>query len=104
MLAVHDIGSISISNCVYDRPSAWFCSCLLLQAMLDVAADAGLLATSLQVISVMQMVMQARWNHENSILILPHLQSFHLSRLRRPWVVSVNVHQVYYIAILSWRC
>jgi len=57
---------------------------VVLQAMLDVAADAGLLATSLQVISMMQMLIQARWNHENSILILPHLQPFHLARLQRP--------------------
>jgi len=56
----------------------------MLQAMLDVSADAGLLPTSLQVITVMQMVMQARWNDDNSILMLPHLQSFHLSRLLRP--------------------
>jgi len=56
----------------------------MLQAMLDVSADTGLLATSLQVISVMQMVMQARWNHDNSILMLPHLQPFHLARLQRP--------------------
>jgi len=58
--------------------------CVLLQAMLDVSADAGLLATSLQVINVMQMVMQARWHHDNSVLILPHLQPFHLARLQRP--------------------
>jgi len=55
-----------------------------LQAMLDVSADAGLLASSLQVISLMQMVMQARWHHENSILMLPHLLPFHLARLHRP--------------------
>jgi len=52
--------------------------------MLDVTADAGLLATSLQVISIMQMVMQARWSYENSILMLPHLKSYHLAQLRRP--------------------
>jgi len=52
--------------------------------MLDVAADGGLLATSLQVITVMQMVMQARWNHDNPILTLPHLQPYHLARLWRP--------------------
>ena len=56
----------------------------MLQAMLDVSADAGLLATSLQVINVMQMVLQARWHQDNSVLMLPHLQSFHLSRLHHP--------------------
>jgi len=59
--------------------------------MLDVSADAGLLATSLQVVNVMQMVMQARWHHESSILILPHLQSFHLARLQCPSVVLVKM-------------
>lgn len=58
--------------------------CLTLQAMLDVAADGGLLATSLQVIILMQMVMQARWNHDSSVLTLPHLQAYHLDRLRHP--------------------
>jgi len=52
--------------------------------MLDMAADGGLLATSLQVVTLMQMVMQARWHHDNSILMLPHLQTYHLGRLRRP--------------------
>jgi len=60
----------------------WYC--VTSQAMLDVVADAGLLATSLQVISLMQMVLQARWNYDNSLLTLPHLQPFHLARLRRP--------------------
>lgn len=76
---------LSLRLCVYDWPCA-VCGadCVMLQAMLDVSADAGLLATSLLVINVMQMVMQARWNHDNSILMLPHLQSFHLARLQRP--------------------
>jgi len=76
---------LSLPLCVYDWPCAVHgAGCVMLQAMLDVSADAGLLATSLQVINVMQMVMQARWNHDNFILMLPHLQSFHLARLRRP--------------------
>jgi activating signal cointegrator complex subunit 3 len=56
----------------------------VLQAILDVSADAGWLATTLQVINLMQMLLQARWHYDNTLLTLPHLQPHHLSRLRRP--------------------
>jgi len=55
----------------------------VLQAMLDVAADAGFLVTTLQVINVMQMVIQARWHTDNSLLTLPGVYPHHVSMLTR---------------------
>jgi len=46
--------------------------------MLDVSADQGWLVTALQVIHVIQMVLQGRWYHDNTLLTLPHLQTYHL--------------------------
>ena len=50
----------------------------ILQAMLDVAADSGWLVTVLRIIQVIQMVVQGRWIHDNTLLTLPHLQTFHV--------------------------
>ncbi|KAL7638072.1 UNVERIFIED_CONTAM: hypothetical protein RMT77_011697 [Armadillidium vulgare] len=45
----------------------------ILQAMLDVCGCAGWLAAALQVQVLMQMVVQARWHTDSTILILPFL-------------------------------
>lgn len=54
----------------------------VLQAMLDVVADKGWLVASLQVITLIQMVIQGRWWHDSSLLILPHLEPYHLHCFR----------------------
>ncbi|XP_076445059.1 activating signal cointegrator 1 complex subunit 3-like isoform X3 [Babylonia areolata] len=54
----------------------------ILQAMLDVSADRGWLVTSLQVILLLQMVVQGRWWHDSSLLLLPHLELYHLPYFR----------------------
>lgn len=46
----------------------------ILQAMIDVAAESGWLSTTLQIQNIMQMIIQARWTNESSILILPHVE------------------------------
>ncbi|GFS12419.1 activating signal cointegrator 1 complex subunit 3-like [Elysia marginata] len=46
----------------------------VLQAMLDVSADQGWLVTTLNVVQLLQMVVQARWADQSSLLTLPHLQ------------------------------
>ncbi|EDO46714.1 predicted protein [Nematostella vectensis] len=56
----------------------------ILQAMIDVAADEGWLATALRIMHVGQMVVQARWLHDCSLLTLPGIQAQHLSGFRRP--------------------
>jgi activating signal cointegrator complex subunit 3 len=55
----------------------------VLQAMLDMAGEAGFLATALQVINVMQMVIQARWHTDSSLLTLPHLYPHHVNVIKR---------------------
>eukprot|EP00794_Sanderia_malayensis_P000549 gene549-1206_t len=45
----------------------------ILQAMIDVCADQGWLATSLRIIMIIQMVNQGRWHHDCPLLILPHV-------------------------------
>ncbi|XP_042220102.1 activating signal cointegrator 1 complex subunit 3-like [Homarus americanus] len=47
----------------------------ILQAMLDICGCAGWLAAALQVQVLMQMVTQARWHTDNSLLTLPHVNS-----------------------------
>ena len=50
--------------------------------MLDVSADRGWLVTSLQVITLLQMVVQGRWWHDSSLLALPHIELYHLPCFR----------------------
>lgn len=47
----------------------------ILQALLDVCGCAGWLSASLQVQVLMQMVTQARWHTDSSLLTLPHVNS-----------------------------
>ena len=47
----------------------------IIQAMLDVCGCAGWLLPGLEVIVLMQMITQARWHSDSSILILPHVES-----------------------------
>ena len=46
----------------------------VLQAMIDVCAESGWLASTLRVISMLQMCVQARWDTDTSLLCLPHTQ------------------------------
>ncbi len=46
----------------------------ILQAMIDLSAESGWLSTTLQIQTLMQMVVQGRWANENSILTLPHIE------------------------------
>merc|ERR1712111_71711 len=46
----------------------------ILQAMIDVCAENGWLASTLRIIQLMQMVLQARWLKENPLLTLPHME------------------------------
>ncbi|XP_013419499.1 activating signal cointegrator 1 complex subunit 3-like isoform X1 [Lingula anatina] len=54
----------------------------ILQAMLDATADQGNLIPALHVINLVQMVVQGRWAHESSLLILPHIHSYNLHCIR----------------------
>ena len=54
----------------------------ILQALLDVSADQGWLVTSLQVIHLVQMVIQAAWWDRSCLLTLPHVTNYHLYSFR----------------------
>ena len=60
---------------------------IMLQAMLDLVADAGWLCTTLQVIQVIQMLIQGRWNTDSSFLTIPHVEQAHLPAFRQVTVV-----------------
>uniref|UniRef100_A0A914XKB1 Activating signal cointegrator 1 complex subunit 3 n=1 Tax=Plectus sambesii TaxID=2011161 RepID=A0A914XKB1_9BILA len=54
----------------------------ILQAMLDVAADQGWLNTSVNVITLLQMVVQARWHTDPLLTCLPHVDAVVAEGLR----------------------
>ena len=46
----------------------------VLQAMIDVCAESGWLPSTLRVITILQMCVQARWDTDTGLLTLPHTQ------------------------------
>lgn len=56
----------------------------VIQALLDVSADQGWLASTLNVITLMQMVIQGFWSDRHPLLMLPHVlpQDLHLFKSR----------------------
>ena len=54
----------------------------ILQAMMDVAAEGGWLATTLRIQQLLQMVIQAVWYDDPSVLILPHFDPMILPALQ----------------------
>ncbi|KAJ8682588.1 hypothetical protein QAD02_018380 [Eretmocerus hayati] len=50
----------------------------ILQAMIDVVAERGFLSSTLCLIILLQMVLQARWISEPAILTLPYIEAEHL--------------------------
>lgn len=63
----------------------------VLQAMVDVAADASMLATTLSTIHLAQMVVQARWHSDSSLLQLPNVTEDHVQQFaaQRPAVLCL---------------
>ncbi|KAL0173068.1 hypothetical protein M9458_033379, partial [Cirrhinus mrigala] len=43
-------------------------------AMLDVVANEGWLVSALSICNLVQMIIQARWLHDSSLLTLPHIE------------------------------
>ncbi|XP_076242802.1 activating signal cointegrator 1 complex subunit obelus isoform X1 [Calliopsis andreniformis] len=50
----------------------------IIQAMIDTAAEHGWLASTLMIMQLLQMVIQARWFDESAITTLPHVNPEHL--------------------------
>ena len=61
----------------------------ILQAMIDVSAENGWLATTLHIVNIMQMVIQGRWVTESPILILPHLEPHMLYLFKKKKLQSI---------------
>lgn len=74
--------SLPCADYVTDTKSVLDQSIRILQAMMDVAAESGWLATTLRIQQLLQMVVQAIWIEEPAILILPHFDPVILPVLR----------------------
>jgi activating signal cointegrator complex subunit 3 len=55
----------------------------VLQAMVDVAANAGYLDSAINCVHMIQMVIQGRWHSDSSLLTLPGLTVAHIDALER---------------------
>ncbi|KAK0079487.1 hypothetical protein PV325_001204 [Microctonus aethiopoides] len=49
------------------------------QAMIDIAAESGWLSTTLRIIQILQMVIQARWIDDSALITLPYIEKENLS-------------------------
>lgn len=55
----------------------------ILQAMIDIAAERGWLATTLRTQQLMQCVIQARWHDDSPLMTLPHVEAHDLSAFKK---------------------
>ncbi|RWS17895.1 Activating signal cointegrator 1 complex subunit 3-like protein [Dinothrombium tinctorium] len=67
------------SDYLTDLKSVLDQSIRILQAMIDVSAMKGFLATTLRLIVIMQMTTQGRWFDESTVLTLPFIEKAHLA-------------------------
>ncbi|EIE24813.1 Sec63-domain-containing protein [Coccomyxa subellipsoidea C-169] len=67
--------AVPISDYVGDTKGALDNSVRVLQAITDLAADAGWLGTALSTMHLIQGLMQARWWDENALLMLPRMEA-----------------------------
>lgn len=74
--------NLPCADYVTDTKSVLDQSIRILQAMMDVAAEGGWLATTLRIQQLLQMVIQAIWIDDFAILTLPHIDTFILPVLR----------------------
>lgn len=51
------------------------------QAMIDIVAEKGWLASALRIMQLLQMIIQARWIDEPAVITLPHIDKEHLPLL-----------------------
>ncbi len=55
----------------------------ILQAMIDIVADAGWLSTTLRVQTLLQAIVQGSWPQESSLMALPHTDQFVVTSFRK---------------------
>lgn len=64
------------SDYITDLKSVLDQSIRILQAMIDISADAGYLVLCLQSVQLMQMIIQARWITDPPIITLPDVEKY----------------------------
>jgi Sec63 Brl domain len=62
--------------------------------MIDVAADTGLLTTSLTVMNMLQCIKQARYVHDSTLLTLPGIQEYMLDKIKHKGRVIRNIAEL----------
>lgn len=87
--------NLPCADYVTDTKSVLDQSIRILQAMMDVAAEGGWLATTLRIQQLLQMVVQAIWIDEPSVCILPHLDPFLLP------VLQAQHHDLVHLPVLQ---
>ncbi|KAG0171135.1 hypothetical protein DFQ28_003899 [Apophysomyces sp. BC1034] len=73
---------LPISDYITDQITVLDSAIRFSQAMIDVAADAGYLTTSLNIMNMLQCIKQARWLDESSLLTLPNIEPRMLPQIR----------------------
>lgn len=71
------------SDYLTDTKSVLDQSIRVLQAMIDICAEKGWLATVLQVQQVMQCIIQARWQDDCVALTLPNVEEFNIPLFKK---------------------
>ncbi|XP_031554350.1 activating signal cointegrator 1 complex subunit 3-like [Actinia tenebrosa] len=69
---------LPISDFLTDQKSVLDQAIRILQAMIDLSADEGWLATSLRIMHIVQMVIQGRWLQDSTLMTLPSISDQHL--------------------------
>jgi activating signal cointegrator complex subunit 3 len=72
---------LPITDYITDTRSVLDQAIRIVQAMIDVCADAGWLFSTLNCMSLIQMIVQARWTSDSSLLQLPYLTEKHVLAL-----------------------
>ncbi len=67
----------------------------VMQAMLDVCAESGWLASTLRMALLLQSVVQARWDSDPNLLVLPHLEPHMLPALGATCLPELLVKAVF---------
>ncbi|CAG8568952.1 618_t:CDS:10 [Ambispora leptoticha] len=80
---------LPISDYFTDTLSVLDQSIRILQAMIDVAAEQGMLTTSLHIMNLVQSIKQARWPDESALLTLPGIEQHHVESLVKQGIVSL---------------
>ncbi|CAG8523268.1 12523_t:CDS:10 [Ambispora gerdemannii] len=80
---------LPISDYFTDTLSVLDQSIRVLQAMIDVAAEQGMLTTSLHIMNIVQSIKQARWPDESALLTLPGIEKHHVKPLVKQGIVSL---------------